>query len=92
MFELLVSIVPTLEIPPPAAPPGSEQIMLIVSWVFWAAGIAGIIGFVILGISMAVAHRQGHGGPEFGSRIAYIFGGLILIGAAGGIVTTFLGV
>lgn len=91
MLDLLVSL-PFIDIPTPAAPPGSEKILLVLSWLFWGAGIAGIIGFVVLGIRLFLDHQNGRGGPEAGKNLAYIFGGLVLIGAAGGLVTTFLGI
>lgn len=86
------SLIPFITVPPPAPPPGVDKIMVIVSWVFWGGGIAGVIGLIILGITMAVSHNRGHGSTEFGSKLGYIFGGLVLIGAAGGIVTSLLGI
>lgn len=91
MIDLIASL-PLIDVPSPAAPPGAEKILLVVSWLFWGAGIAGIIGFVVLGIRLFLDHQNGRGGPEAGKNLAFIFGGLVLVGAAGGLVTTFLGV
>lgn len=91
MLEFLASL-PLIDIPSPSAPPGSDKILLILSWIFWGAGIAGIVGFIALGIKMFFDHQNGRGSSEAGKGLAMIFGGLFLIGAAGGLVTTFIGV
>ncbi|MDP9026950.1 MAG: hypothetical protein M3N46_05255 [Actinomycetota bacterium] len=89
-MALLPFIVHLINVPSPTAPPGSDNILLVVSYVMWFAAIAGVVGLVVFGISMFFMHRAGQGFPELGSRLAAIFGGMILIGGAGGIVTTFI--
>ncbi|MDF1480343.1 hypothetical protein PYV02_14755 [Leifsonia sp. H3M29-4] len=91
-MRYLFALVPSIDVPPPAAPPGAENILLIVSWIFWAAAIAGIIGLIVLGGTMALANQQGRGAPEFAGRLGMVAVGIVLIGAAGGIVTLLLGV
>lgn len=92
MFDLLIATLPMIDVPAPSAPPGAENIMIIVSWVGWAVAIAGIVGFLVLGGTMAIANRNGQGAPEHAGRFGIILIGLIIAGAAGVIVSTILGV
>lgn len=82
---------PAIDFPAPQAPPGSEKVMQVISWISWGAVIAGFVGFVIVGVRLMLSNSRGEGTSEHGKRLAMVFGGLIIAGAAAGLVTLFLG-
>lgn len=86
----IASAVATVNFPGAEAPPGADKIMTVVAWIGWGAAIAGFVGFLIVGIRMMLSHNRGEGTSETGKRLAMVFGGLILVGAAAGLVGTFL--
>lgn len=90
LYELLNVTLPLIDLPGPTAPPGADKILVIVGWISWFAVIAGVIGIIIVGISMFFNHHQGRGSSEAAGKLGYVFGGLVLIGAAGTIVSAFL--
>lgn len=89
-MSLIHFILPLITVPGPSAPPGADSILKVLSWIMWGAAIAGVIGLIAFAISMFFSHNRGQGFPEHGGRLLAIFGGLVLVGAAGGIVTTFI--
>lgn len=67
------------------APPGSEGFLLILRWVaFIATGIC-VLGVIVAGAAMAISNRRGEGG-EHASRLGWVLGGCIVIGASSGLV------
>lgn len=92
MFEIIMAVLPSIDVPSPSAPPGAEIIMVVVSWISWAVAIAGIVGLMILGATMALANSRSQGTPEHAGRFGIIVAGMIVAGAAGVIVSLILGV
>lgn len=66
-------------------PPGGEDVEKIISWVAWVALGVCVMGVIISGAAMAVAHQR-HGGGEHASRLAWVLGGCVIVGSASGLV------
>lgn len=92
VVEVVNTIVPLFDPPAPVAPPGSDKVLTVVSWISWGAAIVGFVGFVIVGFTMMLSSNRGQGSSETAKRLAMVLGGLVLVGAAGGLITIFLGV
>lgn len=75
---------------PPTAPPGSDKFLDILAWAKWVALGIAILGIIILGAVMTIAHNRGSG-DDFLQKLGWVAGGLVLIGAAGAIVGFFAG-
>ncbi|MBM9838635.1 hypothetical protein JO861_18980 [Rhodococcus hoagii] len=74
---------------PPAAPPGSEKFLMILSWIIWGAVIFCIVGFVVAGALLAHQRIQG-GGGDAQNKIVGAMVGAVIIGLAGTIVNTLV--
>ncbi len=70
-------------------PPGSDGIVTIIKWAAWIGLAVCVLGVIIAGGSMAVASRRGEGGEHM-SRLGWVLGGCIIIGAASGLVGAVL--
>ena len=69
------------------APPGAEKFLTMLSWAAWIASGICVLGVIIAGGAMAMAHRGGHGGgAEQAARLGWVLAGCIVIGAASGLV------
>ena len=76
--------------PAPVQPPGTEGFITIMGWVKWIGfGLAGI-AVILVGIQMFFNSRRGEGGEHAG-KLGWVLGGIILIGAAAGIVSSLMG-
>ena len=86
--------VTVLAVPDPGAgtaPPGSEGILKILRWAAWLATGACVLGLLIAGAGMAMAASgHGRGGSEHATRLGWVCGGCIVIGAASGIVAALV--
>ena len=71
------------------APPGSEGIVTIVSWVAWTVLAVCVLGVLLVGARMAVAHRRGEG-AEHAVSLAYVLGGAVLVGSASGLIAALV--
>ncbi|WP_270973910.1 TrbC/VirB2 family protein [Trueperella pyogenes] len=69
----------------PAQPPGTEGIQTIIGWVAWIATALGVVGIIIVGITMFFQNRRGEGGEAAG-KLGWVLAGLVLITAASAIV------
>lgn len=74
-----------------AAPPGEAGANLteILGWATWIAMGVCVLGVVIAGGTMAVAHRGG-GGGESASRLGWVAAGCVVVGSASGIVNALV--
>lgn len=68
------------------APPGSEKFLTMLSWAAWIASGICVLGVIIAGGAMAMAHRGHGGGGEQAARLGWVLAGCIVIGAASGLV------
>ncbi|MGY1634284.1 hypothetical protein ACI784_21505 [Geodermatophilus sp. SYSU D01186] len=71
------------------APPGSEGIVTIVQWVAWTVLAVCVVGVLLVGARMALAHRRGEG-AEHAVSLAYVLGGAVLAGSASGLVAALV--
>ena len=69
----------------PAQPPGTEGIQTIIGWFAWIATALGVVGIIIVGITMFFQNRRGEGGEAAG-KLGWVLAGLVLITAASAIV------
>ena len=67
------------------APPGSEGVVTIVSWVAWIAVALCVVGVIAAGVGMLFAGRRGEGG-EHVKTLGYVLAGSIVIGGASALV------
>lgn len=72
-----------------AQPPGTKGFQTILQWAAWIGLAVCVLGVIIAGGSMAVASRRGEGGEHM-SRLGWVLGGCIVIGAASGLVGAVL--
>jgi hypothetical protein len=71
------------------APPGAEGIITIVQWVAWTVLAVCVLGVLLVGARMALAHRRGEG-AEHAVGLAYVLGGAVLVGSASGLVAALV--
>ncbi|MGY1638775.1 hypothetical protein ACI78V_19175 [Geodermatophilus sp. SYSU D00742] len=71
------------------APPGSEGIVTIVQWVAWTVLAVCVVGVLLVGARMALAHRRGEG-AEHAVSLAYVLGGAVLAGSASALVAALV--
>lgn len=67
-------------------PPGSDKFLTLGGYVRWGAGLACVVGLLIVAGTMAFQHRRGSGG-EHGAALGWVAGASILCGVASGLVT-----
>jgi len=67
------------------APPGSQGVVTIVSWVAWVAVALCVVGVIAAGVGMLFAGRRGEGG-EHVKTLGYVLAGSIVIGGASALV------
>lgn len=76
--------------PGPSAPPGADDFTLVLSWVFWIALFAGVLGFVIAGVMMMMQSRgRGGDGTEAVARVGWVAVGCVIVASASGLVNQF---
>lgn len=73
----------------PTQPPGTEGLITMLQWGIWIVSFVGVIGVLIVGGAMALAHRRGEG-SEAAGRLGYVMGGCVLAAAAGPLVNVFI--
>ncbi|SFL26972.1 hypothetical protein [Geodermatophilus ruber] len=71
------------------APPGAEGIATIVQWVAWTVLAVCVVGVLLVGARMALAHRRGEG-AEHALSLAYVLGGAVLVGSASGLIAALV--
>ena len=69
----------------PAQPPGTGGIQTIIGWLAWIATALGVVGIIIVGVTMFFQNRRGEGGEAAG-KLGWVLAGLVLITAASAIV------
>lgn len=76
--------------PTPEAPPGvADDLHAFLNWVVWLGGTAGIVGFVALGIRLALSDNR-ESDMMHAKTFMRICGGLILIAGAAQISKQFV--
>lgn len=88
--DLLAVLPAQIPNPSPVQPPGTDGLITVMGWIKWIGYIVAVIGIIVAAIMMFVSSRRGEGGEHMG-RLGWIFGGIILIGCASGLVGTFMG-
>lgn len=66
-------------------PPGSDDLITILSWAAWVAVLVCVLGVIIAGGTMAIQHRRGEGSESM-TRLGWVLGGCIVIGSASALV------
>ena len=76
MLHTLTSIIAAVPDPGQGQqPPGSDGIVKILGWATWIAIVVCVLGVVIAGGTMAIAHRRGEGGESV-SRLGWVAAGV----------------
>ena len=70
-------------------PPGAEGIVTIVQWVAWTVLAVCVVGVMLVGGRMAVAHRRGEG-AAFAGELVLVLGGALLVGSASALIAALL--
>ncbi|MDB5243867.1 MAG: integral rane protein putatine [Spirosoma sp.] len=83
---LLGNVVPN---PTPVVPPQAGGLLTILNWATGIGLLIGVLGVIIVGISMAIQLRRGEGG-EAVARLGWVLMGCIVISGASGIVRAFV--
>lgn len=90
LYATLTSIIAAVPDPGQGAqPPGTEGFQTILKWAAWVGLAVCVLGVIIAGGSMAVSSRRGEGGEHM-SKLGWVLGGCIIIGAASGLVGAVL--
>lgn len=83
-------------VPNPAAGGGKplpgnavSQLTTILRYAFWCVTVLAVLGIITVAAKMITSHRQG-GDGEHMSKLGMVLFGLILAGAASGIVNTII--
>lgn len=71
------------------APPGAEGIATIVGWVAWTVLVLCVVGVLLVGGRMAVAHRRGEG-ARYAAELGYVLAGAVLVGSASGLIAALV--
>jgi hypothetical protein len=71
------------------APPGAEGITTIVEWIAWVVLSVCVVGVLLVGGRMALAHRRGDGG-QYAAELGYVLGGAVLVGSASGLIAALV--
>ncbi|MET7074244.1 hypothetical protein ABZS16_04475 [Trueperella pyogenes] len=69
----------------PEQPPGTEKVLTVINWAAWVGTALGVLGIIIVGITMLFHNRRGEGGDAAG-KLGWVLAGLILISSASTIV------
>jgi hypothetical protein len=64
-----------------APPPGSENLLKIARWVLWGCSIACVLGIVLVGTQMAIAHSHGEM-QTHGKKLGLAMAGCFVVGAS----------
>ncbi len=70
----------------PTAPPGSDKLLTVVSWVGWIAMIGAVVALVIAGASFGFEKSRGTASNESATKVAWTLVGCVVIATAGGLV------
>lgn len=76
--------------PAPVQPPGTGGITTAIGWIKWIGFAMAAVGIIFVAIRMFFSSHRGEGGQHVGA-LGWILGGVILIGAGAGIVTSLMG-
>jgi hypothetical protein len=71
------------------APPGAEGIVTIVQWVAWVVLAVCVLGVLLVGGRMAVAHRRGEG-AAYAAELGFVLGGAVLVGSASALIAALV--
>lgn len=77
-----------VEVPNPGGgtpPPGSEKLLIILSWVAWTVCLLCVGGFLAVGARMAILHNRGDGGAHL-AGLGWVMAACFLVGSASGLV------
>jgi len=73
------------------APPGSDKVTTLLSWVAWIVTALCVGGVLFAGGKMAVSHTQGYGGGgQHASSLGWVLAGCIVAGSASAIAGALL--
>ncbi len=72
-----------------APPPGAEGIVTIVEWIAWVVLAVCVVGVLLVGARMALAHRRGEG-SAYAAELGFVLGGAILVGSASGLIAALV--
>ena len=70
-------------------PPGAEGIVTIVEWVAWTVLALCVVGVILVGGRMALAHRRGEG-AGFAGELVLVLGGAVLVSSASALIAALL--
>lgn len=71
----------------PAAPPGSQKFLTLLSWIMWGAVVVCIVGFIAAAATLAWQRMQGGGGDAHGKLVGAMIGA-VLIGIGATLINT----
>lgn len=89
MTTLLAATAGVLDPGEGVPPPGAEGIVTIVQWIAWTVLAVCVVGVLLVGGRMAVAHRRGEG-ARYAAELGFVLGGAILVGSASGLIAALV--
>jgi len=73
------------------APPGSDKVTTLLSWLAWIVTALCVGGVLFAGGKMAVSHTRGYGGGgEHAASLGWVLAGCIVAGSASAIAGALL--
>jgi hypothetical protein len=70
-------------------PPGAEGIVTIVQWVAWVVLAVCVVGVLLVGARMAVAHRRGEG-AGYATELGFVLGAAVLVSSASALIAALV--
>jgi hypothetical protein len=74
--------------PTPTVPDQAKGLLTVLNWAAGIGLVLGVLGVIIVGITMVIQLRRGEGGEAIG-KLGWVLAGCIIITGASGIVQAF---
>lgn len=88
--DVLNTFIAAVPNPDPVQPPGTEGFITIMGWVKWGGFAVAVVALIAAAVMMMIGRSRGEGGEHVG-KLAMVLVGVVIIGAAAGLVGVLVG-